>query len=126
VLAAVDMFPTVCRLAEAQLPTGTTFDGIDRSDAFRGKPLPTRGRAIVWEYGRNAKSFAYPKQPRDRSPNLAIRDGRWKLLVNADGSGTELYDLAADPGEEKNLVAGHPTEAARLKKVVLDWRRSLP
>jgi hypothetical protein len=32
----------------------------------------------------------------DRSPQLATRAGKWKLLVNADGSQLELYDLAAD------------------------------
>jgi hypothetical protein len=48
----------------------------------------------------------------DRSPNVAVRDGKWKLLVNADGTGAELYDLAADPKEAKDLAVG--------------WRKSLP
>ena len=41
----------------------------------------------------------------DRSPNLALRDGKWKLLINADATGAELYDLADDPNESQNLAA---------------------
>ena len=39
---------------------------------------------------------------------MAVRDGDWKLLVNADGTGAELYDLAADPREARNLAADKP------------------
>ena len=124
-LGAVDMFPTLCRLAGAQLPGGATFDGLDRSPAFRGTSLPARKRPLMWEYGRNEKFFGYPKQLGDRSPNLAIRDGKWKLLLKADGHGAELYDLASDPDETTNIATGHASEAARLQQTLLDWRRSV-
>jgi arylsulfatase A-like enzyme len=126
VISAVDVFPSLSKIAGANLPTGISFDGIDRSDALFGRPFESRGRPLTWEYGRNEKFFPYPKQPGDRSPNLAIQDGRWKLLVNADGQGAELYDLANDPGEEKNVAKEHESETSRLRSAVLDWRRSLP
>jgi hypothetical protein len=78
------------------------------------------------EYGRNATFFGYPKLPGDRSLNLAIRDGQWKLLVNTDGQGAELYDLSNDPSGSKNVATNHPDEAARLQSAVLSWRRSMP
>ncbi len=83
-------------------------------------------RPLMWEYGRNAKFFGYPKLPNDRSPNLAIRDGNWKLLVNADGENAELYDLATDPSEAKNVAKDHAAATARLQSAVLDWRKSMP
>jgi hypothetical protein len=58
---------------------------------------------MFWEYGRNETFFKYPAEP-DRSPNLAVRDGKWKLLVNADGTRVELYDLVADPKEAKSVA----------------------
>jgi arylsulfatase A-like enzyme len=126
VIASVDMFPTLCRLAGVELSSEIPFDGIDRSMAVKGYPLENRPRPLMWEYGRNEEFFAYPKQPRDRSPQLAIRDRDWKLLCNADGRGVELYDLAKDREEAKNLAKEHPDTVARLKKTLLEWRRSVP
>lgn len=131
ILAAVDLFPTLCKLAGASLPSGMEPDGEDRSDALLGRPAPERARPLFWEYGRNNKAFAYPNaqngaRPGDRSPKLAIRDGRWKLLVNDDGQGAELYDLATDRAEANNRAASEPDRAARLTRRVLDWRESLP
>jgi arylsulfatase A-like enzyme len=127
VLSAVDLFPTFCSLAGAALPAGMTPDGEDRSAALFGRPSATRARPLFWEYGRNDRFFAYPgPKTGDRSPNVAVRDGKWKLLVNADGSGAELYDLSVDPKEKANLAAMHPDVAERLRTAALAWRRGLP
>ncbi|MFA6563686.1 MAG: sulfatase-like hydrolase/transferase [Verrucomicrobiia bacterium] len=123
VLNAVDLFPTFCAVAGAPLP-GVALDGEDLSAAWLGRPV-TRAKPLFWEYGRNDKSFHYAKG-RDRSPNVAVRNGHWKLLVNADGSGAELYDLDADPNETKNLAEARPDIAKRLTGRTLAWRKSLP
>ena len=80
----------------------------------------------MWEYGRNAKFFGYPKQPRDRSPQLAIREGNWKLLCNADGEGVELYDFSLDKNEDDNVAAEHPEVVGRLQKELLACARACP
>ncbi|MHB1558229.1 MAG: sulfatase family protein [Isosphaeraceae bacterium] len=124
VLAAVDLYPTLCRLSGASLPAGYEGDGEDMSAALLGKS-PRRTRPLFWEYGRNDRSFSYPRGE-DRSPNLAVLDGNWKLLVNDDGRGPELYNLADDPKETKNRAADEPIVAGRLREAVLNWRKSLP
>jgi arylsulfatase A-like enzyme len=126
VLSSVDLLPTFCKLTGAELPKGIALDGVDRSAALKGQPLAARERPLMWEYGRNEKFFGYPRQPRDRSPQLAIRDGKWKLLVNANGDGAELYDLSSESDEATNVASEHEDETARLKKAVIDWRHSLP
>jgi arylsulfatase A-like enzyme len=126
VLSSVDLFPTLCKLTNAELPKDVEFDGLDRSAAVKGQPLATRERPLMWEYGRNEQFFGYPRQPRDRSPQLAIRDGKWKLLINANGEGAELYDMSSDRGESTNVASEHAEETTRLKAAVIDWRRSLP
>ena len=126
VIGAVDVFPTLCSIAGAMLPKDVALDGVDQTAAFKGEPQPERSKPLFWEYGRNEKFFGYPKLPGDRSPQLAIRDGRWKLLVNADGEEAELYDLTVSPNETNNVIADHPKEAARLKKAAMDWRQSIP
>lgn len=123
ILAAVDLFPSFCRLAGIK-PPAVAFDGDDMSGAFLGKPQQ-RSRRLFWEYGRDA-TYNRPGAKNDQSPNLAIRDGRWKLLVNDDGSQLELYDLAVSQKEQDNAAPQHPDVAERLSAAVLDWRRSLP
>jgi arylsulfatase A-like enzyme len=124
-LSALDMFPTLCALAAAPLPNGVEFDGEDLSAALTGTPVARR-KPLFWEYGRNTVHFRFPAAMQDRSPPLALRDGRWKLLVNADGSGDELFDLEADPRETTNVATGNPDVLRRLTTTVLDWRKGWP
>lgn len=122
VLSAVDLFPTFCTLAGVPLPK-EDFDGQDMSAAFRGRPVANR-KALYWEYA--AKGAPQPGASEDRSPALAIRKGNWKLLMNLDGSGRELYDLGASPVEGENLAARQPGRARGLAEALQAWNRSLP
>ncbi|OYW13585.1 MAG: hypothetical protein B7Z55_16575 [Planctomycetales bacterium 12-60-4] len=124
VIAAVDMFPTLCRIGGAALPKAYASDGIDVSPAFVGKPC-IRTKPLFWEYGRNDQSFKYPGES-SRSPNVAMLDGDWKLLINTDSSDGELYDLFADPNETTNVAAAHVERTAMMMASALEWRASLP
>jgi arylsulfatase A-like enzyme len=126
VVSALDLFPSLCKLSGVPLPKGYEPDGEDLAGALVGRESPNRKKPLFWEYGRNDTSFAYPKDGGNRSPNLAVRDGSWKLLVNSTGGKAELYDIAADPKEEKDVAAANPEVAKRLTDVVLKWRNSLP
>jgi len=123
VMTSVDLFPTFCELAGVA-PPQVEFDGEDMSAALLGAPQQ-RSKPVFWEYGRD-ETYLKPALPDDRSPNLAVRDGRWKLLINDDGSGLELYDFEASTDERVNVAEEHPEVAERLSKQLLDWRRSLP
>ena len=124
VLAAVDLFPSLCALAGATPPKGARLDGEDLSAALLGRTV-ARKQPLFWEYGRAAADFIYPAG-RDRSPSLAVREGPWKLLVNADGSGAELYDVLTDRAEAHDLSAEKPDLAKRLAAAALEWRKALP
>lgn len=126
VFSALDLFPTLCALAGIAPPRGVVFDGEDLSAALCGAQ-PQRTSPLFWEYGRSpAPVFKYAQEPGAKSPNLAIRDGHWKLLVNSDGSACELYDLAADPNEAINLADKFTNLTTRLSGAALTWRRSMP
>ena len=125
VIAGVDWLPTLCGLCEAKLPPEYAPDGEDLSPALLGK-TPRRTKPLFWEYGRNDKSFAYPSIKGDRSPAVAVREGNWKLLANADGTGAELYDMAADPKEAMDLASSRPEVTRKLADKVRAWRKSLP
>ena len=123
VVQGVDLLPTCCSIAKVALPKAA-LDGEDASAAFLGKPV-TRRRELFWEYGRSA-DMQRPGLTQDQSPNLAIRSGSWKLLVNDDGSRVELYDFKQSDKEQNNVAAQYPEVARQLSGRVLDWRRGLP
>lgn len=127
VMNAVDLLPTFCRLAGAAVSPdiATKLDGEDMSTAFTDGE-PKRSRVMFWEYGRNNESFKYPSATVNRSPNVAVREGDWKLLVNADGSDAQLFDLGADVFETRNVAEANPQITARLKQQALAWRKELP
>jgi arylsulfatase A-like enzyme len=120
--STLDIAPTLLSIAGVAAPAGCSFDGVSmhatllgRSDASRNKPL-------------------YFRRPPDRSsfsgdqhlPDLAVRDGRWKLLCDYDGGSPQLYDLEVDPSESKNLAMDQPAQTARLTAALVAWHRSLP
>ena len=124
VVCGTDLLPTFCKLARVDLPGSVKPDGEDRSSVLLGTPS-ARNKTIFWEYGRNDMSFKYP-QGRDRSPNTALREGKWKFLVNASGTDHQLYNLEIDPKETTNIYEANQQLAQELEKKLLEWRRSLP
>ena len=126
VISSVDLLPTFCKIAEVKPPgeVAAKLDGEDLSVVMTGAE-PTRSKPLFWEYGRNDTAFKYPAA-NNRSPKVAVRDGDWKLLINADGSDTQLYNLAVDRNETNNLATTEPEVAKRLSAAALNWRRSLP
>lgn len=122
VLCANDLFPSVCKLSGASMPGGS--DGQDMSRVLQGAPA-VRTKTIYWEYGRNERTFRYPKGS-DRSPSLAILEGKWKLLMNKDGSNIELFDIGADPAETVNLAQSNAAVVKKLSRKVIKWWNGLP
>lgn len=120
VLCAVDLYPTLCSIAGIKTEKGYKGDGQNYSKVLLGKSEAKRKTDLMWDFGRN-KHFGFPGNPYDRSPHLAIRSGKWKLLVNGDGSDAQLYDMEKDKFEKNNIANEHPDLVAKLSKKVCKW-----
>lgn len=106
------LFPTVVDLAGLPQPLGIEAPSL--APLLRGGEGPAR---VYTESG-----YALDFQ-------LAVRDERWKLIYVPDaldrslmtGSDFELYDLATDPHESRNVFDANPDQARRLKYDLLTW-----
>ena len=52
-----------------------------------------------------------------------MRQGNWKLLVDADG--LMLFDLRTDIGERKDMAARRPDVVRALRKLLTEWERDV-
>ena len=120
VMAGVDWLVTVCKLAGVRLPADLNPDGEDMSQAIRGKPKP-RTKPLMWEW-----RFRVFGDMAHKCPMLAIRQGKWKLLMNPDRRRVELYDIPEDPTELDNIAVQHPDVVERLSERLLRWQTTLP
>ncbi|HON65192.1 MAG TPA: sulfatase-like hydrolase/transferase [Phycisphaerae bacterium] len=119
VVAGMDIAPSLLTLCKAPPEQGVVFDGLDMSDALLGRSSPERSRPVMWSRPPDRPG------PGNRWPDLAIRDGDWKLLVNRDGSRPELFNIPADPAERENLADKHPDRVRRLTELVIAWGKQI-
>ncbi|MEM7312221.1 MAG: sulfatase-like hydrolase/transferase [Planctomycetota bacterium] len=121
ILCALDVNRSLYSLAGIAPVESKPLDGEDVLPTLLGKSKQSRKTPIFW------------RRPPDRpgrkgidNPDLAVRDGKWKYLVNYDGSQPQLYDLPADPSESNNLAQSNPDVVKRLHTAVMDWNKTLP
>lgn len=117
VVTAIDLSPTICRFAG--VPAEDDLDGLDRSDVLRGT-ASRRAKPIFWQYG-HPLAILKGGKPEHQSPTFAMRDGRWKFLINPDGSEAQLFDLEGDQGETTNLLSNQPERAAAMAVQISEW-----
>ncbi len=122
VLAAIDLVPSLLALAGANRPEGPSYDGEDVLDTLLGRSGDSR-RAPLF--------FARPPDRKEHFgfkdlPDLAVRNGKWKLLCDYDGGRPHLYNVISDPGESNNRATAHPDVVEDLARKVVDWHQSMP
>lgn len=62
----------------------------------------------------------------DIAERRMVTDGRWKAICDAGTSRCELFDLARDPRETRNLAGEAPAELARLEGAIAEFVASIP
>jgi arylsulfatase A-like enzyme len=112
--AFCDMLPTLAEIAAARTPKG--LDGISIVPELTGGKQ-TRHEYLYWEHNiYDAKGGRL----RDERLQQAVRWGRWKMVRISPEAAIELYDLAADPGESRNVADSNREVVRKLE----DWMRS--
>jgi uncharacterized sulfatase len=122
VLAAIDLVPTLLEIAGVTPPERTAFDGQALPDVLLGRSQSSHTGPLFFRRPPDRGASAEI----DNLPDLAVREGRWKLLCEYDGSQPQLYDLPADPGETENVAHKHPDVVRRLSTAAVQWHQSMP
>ena len=110
---AVDIAPTLLDLCGGKKPMGYEFDGT----SIR-KVLQAKGK-VDWPDRMLITDSQRVKDPIKWRKSSVMSQG-WRLVNQK-----ELYDINADPGQEKNVAAQHPDRVAKMQAFYDDWWEEL-
>lgn len=122
-LSAVDLLPTFCELAGATLPNDYQPDGVSQVKALMGDASASREKPLFWKM---QSGWPIRKSRPHHWVSYAVVSGTWKLMTNRDGTYHELYNIASDPYEKRNLSDSEAGTAERLSRQINDWKATLP
>ncbi|WP_417736377.1 arylsulfatase [Rosistilla oblonga] len=100
-LAHYDWLPTACELAGIDPPAGV--DGISFAATLLGQSQRPH-EYLFWSYG----------------DKKAARIGNWKAVIPGKNKPLELYDLANDIGETKDVADQHPDVVEKMKQAIVE------
>ena len=106
---SLDIMPTICAAAGTALPNDRVYDGKDMLGVLRGQMKGPLHKTLFWD---------------DGVKQWAVREGKWKLLFNREGS-LELYDLEGDISEKNNLAKQNPEIVKHLQQTYTDWKNQM-
>jgi arylsulfatase len=107
-----DVLPTLIDLCDFKKPKAK-FDGISLAKLLRGKTDALPDRMLVAQYSR-----MNPPQP--KQGDAAVMWNKWRLVA-----GTELYDLASDPGQQRNVFDQFPKVVQKMQQHYTRWWKAV-
>jgi arylsulfatase A-like enzyme len=115
-ITSPDLYPTLLRIAGLTPMPEQHVDGVDVSPLLRGEPM--RRGPIYFHYPHYSNQGGRPAS--------AVRNGRWKLVLDWETGGSRLFDLESDISEERDLAATEPDVAGGLEGDLRQWVEESP
>ena len=106
-VSSLDITPTVLRAARQEI-SDKHFDGIDLSDMLHHE--------ATWQ---ERKLYF------GQSPVYAMVEGNWKLWVSEDQQRAELYNIADDLAQQKDLSQTHSKQKSSMLHDLENWKKTL-
>lgn len=110
VTSMIDLMPTFLAAASLRPQRRWKVDGRNMLPVWQGKRAAPE-RILFWEWRG------------DGSTQLAAMLGKFKLIVTEQNP-PELFDVEADPGEQRSVIAEHKTLAVQLQHALDTWLRT--
>jgi arylsulfatase A-like enzyme len=121
VVAGIDLPLIFMTAAGVAISDSIAYDGENMFEAIAGISEPLRKKPLYW-----IRPPDRPGYNGDNDPDLAVRKGPYKLLMDTNGTNLQLYDIVKDETESNNLTGELPEIAAELKSELLNWYHSYP
>ena len=112
---SIDLYPTLLEMAAVK-PLQSLVDGVSLASLLKSGTKPDR-EAIFWHYPHY--------HPGGATPYSAIRLGDFRLIHFHEDGRDELYDLANDVSEAKDLAAAQPERVKALRTRLDAWLKSV-
>lgn len=112
---AADHHATIAALAGAA-PAARPVDGVSLERLFADGRARLDRQSLYWHLPGYLIAGG-----RDQRPQSVVRSGRWKLVHNYEDRSWELYDLATDIGEARDLAGERPDQVRRLGADLVRW-----
>ena len=109
-VSTMDLYPTFCAAAGAPIPEHTRLDGVNLLPHLLGENPGAPHDILFWKNGDQG----------------AVRRGDWKLILSSSAPKRQLFHLADDLGEQRDLAGEKPELVERLRKAWLEWSAPLP
>ncbi|MGE4488212.1 MAG: sulfatase [Kiritimatiellales bacterium] len=122
VLSAQDILPTFLSAAGVSLPD-IELDGQSCLSALTGQAQIARDKPLMWI--RPPDRFAKLRGG-EIYPDLAIRQGNFKLVMDVDGGNRKLYDIVADESETTDISKNFPEVSEQLANLLMKWYATYP
>ena len=100
-----DLLPTLLDLGGIEKPLEAKFDGASLADLLRGTADKLADRMLVVQYGQEIKEW-----------DSCVIWNQWRLV-----KGEELYDIAADRGQQRNVAAEQPEVLRAMRQHYDRW-----
>ena len=104
-MISLDLFTTAAHLSGEAPPRAGRIDGVDLLPYLKGERDGSPHETLFWRMHDGA--------------SFAVRQGDWKLVSHRGKA--ELFDLAGDVSEARDLAAKEPERAAALRVVYDKW-----
>ena len=108
-----DLFVTVATVAGAPVPSDRIVDGGNLIPATQGQPVE-RSRPLYWRCYLAPETF-----------KTAMRIGDWKILADEALTTFELYNIATDPNETKEMSLQDPARFAQMKAELIKLNQEI-
>lgn len=129
-----DLYPSLSEITG--IAPKKDLDGKSLLPLIKGEVETLHPEPLFWDSG-------------NKMVNWVVRDGDWKMVFRGEGrdyeayqldenglvkdefrivpikTGMQLYNLAEDPGETKNLASANPERVQAMEKLYQDWRATM-
>ncbi len=117
VAGSIDLFPTLLEACGVESPkTDAPIDGVSLVNVLKQTGTPSR-EALFWHYPHYANQGS--------RPGGAIREGEWKLVEFYEEGRRELFHIAKDGSESRNLAEQDPARVSELAEKLAAWRHKV-